>query len=241
MRYSVILLSLATAIAAACTQQKPAPPPQPQIKVVRETVTVKDNDAEKRAARLELQLLAREAEIADLQTRLEDTQAEVVRAMAKLQTVASRAQSASAMAEAEVALQTMRNGAPADAPPEIAQVNRLLKQSSTEFDKQNYAGALYLANQAKMVASSYRGRLGMNRGETRPGETLFAVPIKLKTSTKGNVREGPGTNFNVSYSADANTALTAYSYADEWIRITDDNGRSGWIHRTLVSRPDSSN
>ena len=240
MRYSLIVLTLATAIAAACTQQKPAPPPQPQIKVVRETVTVKDPDAEKRAARLELQLLAREAEIEDLQSRLEDTRAEVVRAMAKLQTVASRAQAASAMAEAEVVLQSMKSGSN-DQPPEVAQVTRLVSQSSKEFDKQNYAGALYLANQAKTVASSYRGRLGSNRGEARAGETLFAVPIKLKTSTKGNVREGPGTNFSVSFSADPNTALTAYSYADEWIRISDDSGRSGWIHRTLVSRPDSSN
>jgi hypothetical protein len=238
VRYPLILLTLATAIAAACTQQKPAPPPQ--IKVVRETVTVKDPDTEKRAARLELQLLAREAEIEDLQSRLEDTRAEVVRAMAKLQTVASRAQAASAMAEAEVVLQTMKS-ASNDQPPEVTQVARLVSQSSKEFDKQNYAGALYLANQAKTVASSYRGRLGSNRGEARAGETLFAVPIKLKTSTKGNVREGPGTNFNVSFSADPNTALTAYSYADEWIRISDDSGRSGWIHRTLVSRPDSTN
>ncbi len=239
MRYSLILLMLA-AITGACTQQqKPAPPPQ--IKVVRETVTVKDADAEKRAARLELQMLARDAQIEDLQSRLEDTRAEVVRAMAKLQTVASRAQAASSMAEAEVALQTMRSSAQGDPPAEVSQVNRLVKQSSTEFDKQNYAGALYLANQAKTVASSYRGRLGMNRGEARPGETLFAIPIKLKASTKGNVREGPGTNFAVSFSADAGSALTAYSYADEWIRISDDSGRSGWIHRTLVSRPDTTN
>ena len=239
MRYTLSFLTLAAVTAACSQQQKPAPPPT--IKVVRETVTVKDGDAEKRAARLELQLMAREAQIEDLQTRLEDTRAEVVRAMAKLQSVASRAQAASAMAEAEVSLQTMKNGVSGDAPPEIAQVTRLVKQSSTEFDKQNYGGALYLANQAKTVASGYRGRLGMNRGEARPGETLFAVPIRLKTSTKGNVREGPGTNFNVSYSADAGTGLTAYSYADEWIRITDETGRSGWIHRTLVSRPDSTN
>ena len=240
MRYSLISLTLATAITAACTQQqKPAPPPQ--IKVVRETVTVKDTDADRRAARLELQLFARDAQIEDLQQRLEDTRAEVVRAMAKLQSVASRAQAASAMAEAEVALQTMKSSAANDPPPEVTQVTRLVRQSSTEFDKQNYGGALYLANQAKTVASSYRGRLGTNRGEARPGETLFAVPIKLKTSTKGNVREGPGTNFSVSFSADPNTALTAYSYADEWIRITDESGRSGWIHRTLVSRPDSTN
>src|SRR5207237_902684 len=161
---------------------------------------------------------------------------EVVRAMAKLQTVASRAQAASAMAEAEVALQTMKASASGE-PAEAAQVTRLVRQSATEFNKQNYGGALYLANQAKTVASSYRGRLP-NTQESRPGETLFAIPIKLKTTTKGNVREGPGTNFNISFSADAGSSITAYSYADEWIRISDDSsGRNGWIHRTLVSRP----
>src|SRR5256885_15438962 len=186
-------------------------------------------------------MMARDAQIEDLQTRLDDTRAEVVRAMAKLQSVASRAQAASAMAEAEVALQTMKTGGGKEDPPEATQVGRLVKQSATEFDQQNYGGALYLANQAKTVASTYRGRLGMNRGDARPGETLFAVPIKLKTSTKGNVREGPGTNFSVTFSADAGTGLTAYSYADEWIRISDDSGRSGGVHRTLGSRPHSTN
>lgn len=235
MRYTYLLLAGA-GITAACTQSKPAPPPA--VKIVRDTVTVRDPEADKRAARLELQLMARDAQIEDLQSRLEDTRAEVVRAMAKLQSVASRAQAASAMAEAEVILQTLKTSTAQDPPPEVTQVTRLVRQSSTEFDKQNYGGALYLANQAKTVASSYRGRLGMNNQEARPGETLFAVPIKLKTTTKGNVREGPGTNFSVSFSADAGSSITAYSYADEWIRITDDSsGRSGWIHRTLVARP----
>jgi hypothetical protein len=235
VRYCSPFLILAYAgITTACSQAKPAPPPA--VKIVRDTVTVRDPELDRRAARLELQLLARDAQIEDLQTRLEDTRAEVVRAMAKLQSVASRAQAASAMAEAEVALQTMKSGK--EDPPEATQVNRLVKQSATEFDKQNYGGALYLANQAKTVASSYRGRLGSNNQEARPGETLFAVPIKLKTTTKGNVREGPGTSFTVSFSADAGSSITAYSYADEWIRISDDStGRAGWIHRTLVARP----
>lgn len=222
------------AIGAACSPTKPAQPPAP--KVVHDTVTVRDPDLDKRATRLELQLLARDAQIEDLQSRLEDTRAEVVRAMAKLQTVASRAQAASAMAEAEVALQTMKNGSSGE-PVEAAQVTRLVRQSATEFDKQNYGGALYLANQAKTVASSYRGRLGVSREGTRPGETLFAVPIQLKTTSRGNVREGPGTNFSVTYTADSGSTITAYSYADEWIRITDDAGHNGWIHQSLVSRP----
>lgn len=229
------LLTLAViAIGSACSPTKPAPPPA--IKVVHDTVSVRDPELDKRATRLELQVLARDAQIEDLQARLEDTRAEVVRAMAKLQSVASRAQAASAMAEAEVALQTMKNGVTQE-PAEAAQVTRLVRQSATEFDKQNYGGALYLANQGKTVASSYRGRLGVSREGTRPGETLFAVPIKLKTTSRGNVREGPGTNFSVAYTADSGTSIVAYSYTDEWIRITDENGRSGWIHQTLVERP----
>jgi hypothetical protein len=237
VRYSYLLFAGA-GITAACTQTKPATTPQPVVKVVHDTVTLRDADLDKRAARLELQMLARDAQIEDLQSRLEDARAEVVRAMAKLQSVASRAQAASAMAEAEVVLQSMKASTAQNPPPEVAQVTRLVRQSSTEFDKQNYGGALYLANQAKTVASSYRDRLGQNNLEARPGETLFAVPIKLKTTTKGNVREGPGTNFSIAFSADPNSSITAYSYADEWIRISDDStGKSGWIHRTLVSRP----
>lgn len=233
------LLSSAAAIASigACSSPKQPPAKPPAPRVVHDTVTVRDPELDKRLGHVELLLLARDAEIEDLQTKLEDTRAEVVRAMAKLQTVASRAQAASAMAEAEVSLQSMKSGA-TDEPPEAAQATRLVRQSATEFNKQNYAGALYLANQAKTVASSYRGRISLgNRGGMRPGETAFAVPIKLKTTTRGNVREGPGTNFAIAFAAEPGALLTGYSYADEWIRVSDDSGRAGWIFRNLVDRP----
>ena len=123
-------------------------------------------------------------------------------------------------------------------PPETDQVTKLVRQSAREFDKANYAGALYLANQAKTLASSYRGRLSLGSREgARPGETPFAVPIKLTMSTRGNVREGPGTGFPIAFAAEPGTALTGYSYADEWIRVSDDTGRSGWVFRSLVARP----
>jgi uncharacterized protein YraI len=204
---------------------------------VHDTVTVRDPDLDKRVARLDLLLLAKDAQIEDLQSKLEDTRAEVVRAMAKLQTVASRAQAASAMAEAEVSLQSFKTGPAADS-PEAEQVTKLVRQSAMEFNKQNYAGALYLANQAKTVASSYGGRLSLgDREGTRPGETPFAKPIRLQMTTRGNVREGPGTNFPVSFAAETGTILTGYSYADEWIRIADETGRGGWVFRSLVNRP----
>lgn len=237
LRYC-LFLSAVIVLGSACSQPKAAPPPAP--KVIRDTVTVtvRDPELDKRLARVELLMLARDAQVEDLQSKLEDARAEVVRAMAKLQTVASRAQAASAMAEAEVSLQSMKSGA-AEEPPEAAQATRLVRQSATEFNKQNYAGALYLANQAKTLASSYRGRLSLgNREGTRPGETAFAVPIRLKMTTRGNVREGPGTGFPISFAAESGTLLTGYSYADEWIRVGDETGRSGWVFRSLVGRPD---
>lgn len=197
----------------------------------------RDEQMEMRVARLDLKLLEKEALVEDLQTRLDDAQAEVVRAMAKLRSAASRAEAASGMAEAEVALQSLRSSAGSQA-SETAQVSQLLRRSAEEFDKQNYGGALYLADQAKALAVSYRGRAAeVSRGGTRPGETRFALPIRIKATTRGNVREGPGTNFDVAFAVDGGSPLTGLSYTDDWVRVVDDRGRAGWIYLTLVSRP----
>jgi uncharacterized coiled-coil protein SlyX len=109
---------------------------------------VRDSVLERRIARFELRLAERDAQVEDLQDRLDEARQEVVRALAKLQTVASRAEAASAMAEAEIAVQALRAAAGAQQAPDVSQAGKLLEQASAEFAKQNYGGALYLANQA---------------------------------------------------------------------------------------------
>jgi TolA-binding protein len=219
---------------AACATGKPDTGARPHV--VRDTVTVKDPALERRFAELELRLLEKEAQVDELQSRLNDTRGEVVRTMAKLQTVASRAEAASGMAEAEIALQSLKASVGQQA-AEVAQVTALVRQSSAEFNKQNYGGALYLAGQAKALAGGSRGRIpGGAAGALRARETSFAVPVRLTSTGRGNVREGPGTNFNVAFSLDGGSPLTGHSYVDEWIRVSDDSGRSGWIFRSLVAR-----
>src|SRR6267143_449579 len=120
----------------------PAPPPR--------TVPAPAPDASRASAH--------EAQIDALQERLDDARQEVVRAMAKLQTLATRAEAASAIAEAEIALQPLQ-AAGTRAAPEYAQARRLLDQSTVEFNKSNYGGALYLASQAKSLAGVGKGRL----------------------------------------------------------------------------------
>jgi hypothetical protein len=189
---------------------------------------------EQRLAHSELRLLEREAQVEELQARLDDARREVVRSMAKLQSLATRAEAASGMAEAEIALEALRAvpGAPG-----AAEAGQLMRLSSAEFDKENYAGALYLANQSKAAALAARGQLSTaERGVLRAGEVPFALPLRLQTTGRANLREGPGSRFAIVTTLQQAAPLTGQSYVDEWVRVTDNDGRRGWIHQGLVSR-----
>lgn len=200
---------------------------------------VRDSMLDQRVARLELRVAERDAELEELQARLDEARQEVVRTMAKLQTVASRAEAASAMAEAEIALQSLRamGSAEPGSGVDVAQASLLLQQASVEFAQRNYGGALYLANQAKSVAGIGRNRLGTaDRPPLRPGEVAFAVPVKLQATTRGNVREGPGSGFKVLFAVEPGAGLVGYSYVEQWVRIADASGRGGWMFLNLVRR-----
>jgi uncharacterized coiled-coil protein SlyX len=235
VRFTLFLLAVGL-VSSACSASTPDRTRSHGRRGGREAVAAKDSELERRVAELELRLLEKEAQVEELQSRLDETRGEVVRTMAKLQTAASRAEAASGMAEAEIALQSLKASAGPHS-PEVAQVAQLVRQSSSEFNKQNYGGALYLAGQAKAIAGGSRGRMsGGSNGSSRAGETPFALPIRVKTTGRGNVREGPGTGFDIAFSVDGGSPLTAYSYVDEWIRVSDENGRGGWIFRALVTR-----
>lgn len=253
MTTSSIAVRLATAGLAglaACNGQNADPAPVPvadsgktPVRVVTETVTVRDKDLEQRVSRLELSLLDREAQVEDLQNRLEETRREVVRSMAKVQTLATRAEAASGMAEAEIALQTLRSSSRGTPSPDVTRVAKLLQDASNEFNKQNYGGALYLANQAKSTAGVGRTRSSSgDAASLRPGEVAFAVPLELQASARCKLREGPGTTFRVLATLESGTRLTGLSHVDQWVRVSADSGATGWVFWNLVQRrADSAN
>jgi hypothetical protein len=194
----------------------------------------RDPQIEQRLARAELRLLEKEAQVEELQARLDDARREVVRSMAKLQSLATRAEAASGIAEAEIALQAVRA---TPGTPGAAEAGQLMRLSAAEFDNENYAGALYLANQSKAAALAARGQLATaDRGALRAGEVPFALPLKLQTISRANLREGPGSRFAVVTTLQQAVPLTGQSYVEGWVRVTDDDGRRGWIHQGLVSR-----
>jgi hypothetical protein len=199
---------------------EPAPRPRP----------APDEANERRIANLELQVLEKSAQVEQLQAQLDEARREVVRSMARLQSIATRAEAASGIAEAELALQSMPENVAA-----AADIRRLTQQSSTEFEKANYGGALYLANQAKSAALTARGQFAeADEGALRPYERALALPLQLETTTGANVRSGPGTGFGVVYTLPARSHVVAYSSAEQWLRVVDDSGRRGWINQSLI-------
>jgi len=241
MRPLLVLIAL---VGAACWPHHSTNPPpvraaRDSAHVTQRPMVVRDTALEQRAARLELKVLEQEAQVDELQSRLDDARHEVVRAMAKLQSLATRAEAASGMAEAEIALQALRaangNGSPPS--PEYGQGSQLLQLATAEFDQQNYAGALYLATEAKNAAAAGRGRVASDdRSATRKGEVPFALPLRLETTGRANVREGPGAGFKVLFTLETGVPIVAYSYVDQWVRIRDESDRAGWIHQTLIDR-----
>src|SRR2546423_658049 len=240
-----LLLMTVVLLGAACRPHHPAtvPParaPRDTARVTQRSPAVaRDTALEQRAARLELKVLEQEAQGDELQNRLDDARHEVVRAMAKLQSLATRAEAASGMAETEIALQALRaaNGTNSPPSPEYEQGSQLLQLATAEFDQQNYAGALYLATEAKNAAAAGRGRVASDdRSATRKGEVPFALPLQLQTTGRANVREGPGAGFKVLFTLETGVPIVAYSYVDQWVRIRGDSDRAGWIHQTLIDR-----
>ncbi len=217
--------------AQAVTTPEPVVITAPPDTVVR-TDTVPDPETERKVTALQLQLLEKDAQIQDLRDKLDQADREVVRAMAKLQSSASRAEAASARAEAEIALQALK--ASRSTPTVVSQTERLLAMSTAEFDRQNYSGALYLASRARSVARQGEGAPA-GADESAAGEVRFNLPLTLEVTRRSNVREGPALGSKILFTLDEGARLVGYSFAGEWIRVRDDDGRDGWIYHSLVT------
>ena len=202
---------------------------------------------EARIHRLQLQLLesdarhqAQQAQLSLQQNMLDEAVIEVVRTKAKLRSIESRAEAASSMAEAEIALKGLaeriatNDGGP---PEDYLKAEALLRMSTNEFKKENYGGSLYLAGQAQNQIRAIQSHLSNQVDYAlAPGEVLFAQPLPLKVLTRSNLRQKPSLEAKVNRTLEEGAMIVGYSYKAEWIRVHTEDGGQGWIFQTLVGR-----
>jgi hypothetical protein len=214
-----------------------------QKRHARQSARLKDAEIELNRARL--QLLEEQASSTLTRNRfkaqgkmLDEAVQEVVRAKAKLRTIESRAEAASTMAEAEIAIRATQKSLAAGSGNHRENLNRaqdFLRMSTREFKNQNYAGALYLAGQAR----SHINTIQINRAQgataaVHPGETAFSQPLPLKVVKRCNYRRTPDLRGSVIAILEAGTMIVGFAYKDNWIRIQTEDGHSGWVYQTLV-------
>ncbi len=200
-------------------------------------------DLQERATRAELSLLERDAQIRELEQRLDEQQRlldatinEVVRAKAKLRGVESKAEAASEIAEAEIALKALHELPLGAEAPEYRKSMELLERSGEEFERQNYGGSIYLTSQAKALIRQAQVRLRERESlESVDGEMAFGSPLPLQVTRNSNVRDGPGLEFRVLTTLERGTRVIGYSHIGSWVRVKLEDGSSGWIHQKLVS------
>jgi hypothetical protein len=161
---------------AACSKKPPDPapapvpvhesPPPPIVRTVVDTVVVRDSTLEREVARLKGRMAEKDGRIETLEAQLASAQEEVARMLAKSQ--GNRAEAATAIAEAELAIRSAK-GVPS---VDVTAARRTLKKASEAFDASNFAGAVYYANQAKGRVASSRRPKGNGRpdsSQTGPG------------------------------------------------------------------------
>ena len=215
------------------------------VKKLQQTLAKREDNI----AKLQLQLLERDAQIKQLEERLNSQQEmldeaiqEVVRAKAKLRSLESKAEAASEMAEAEIAVKALKAQLAGQTPnPELIKAQELLKMSAQEFKKENYGGAVYLTSQAKGHIRAGQIRLE-GREKVAPikrlppfkGEVFFALPLPLQVLRTSNLRKQPDRDSKVITTLEKGTPLIGYSHKDKWVRVTSEDGTNGWVFQTLV-------
>ena len=262
-RYPLSLpLVLVALFGAACALPAPEPEPQPepkpvveesaeQVRLAEELADLRNahqelvaayGGLEDRATKAELLLLERDGRIAELEGRLswqrrilDETISEVVRAKARFRSVESRAEAASQIAEAEIAIKTLADLAGGTSTAEYAQAEDFVERSTQEFEAENYGGAIYLTSRAKSLIGLAQMQLrGREDVEVSAGEVLFGVPLALRVVKSSNVRGGPGLDYEILRTLEVGTAVTAFSFKGKWVHVRLVDGSRGWIFQTLV-------
>ncbi len=193
-------------------------------------------DLEERVARLNMLLIEKEAQVDELNSRLGEAILEVVRAKAKLRSLESKAEAASNLAEAEIALKALRTKSPQiSGDPKYVRAVELLRLGAEEFKKQNFGGALYLSGQAKgLIRESQEQSLSRQDLPLLLGEIPFTLPVRLKARDASNLRAAPTLNSKVMTRLQAGDPLIGHSYRGKWVRVQNGSGQVGWVYFDLV-------
>ena len=217
---------------SGCATPPPAPP---------EPTCPSCNEQNREIARLRQELAGREAELRDLRSSqreqvkvIQESTREVARAKVKLRRLATQAETASYIAEVEVALESLRTsrGAAAASPLlELAQA--MVKSTAAPFAQADYGTAMDRATQAEQLIAIVADNDARSRSRPQAsGEVLLQVSIPLRVTVEGPLRRQPRPTAPVAGVLKKDSPVVARAYKGSWLRVDTEGGPSGWVEQS---------
>lgn len=157
---------------------------------------------------------------------------EITRAQIKLHRLATKSSSASIIAEAEIAMDALKQQPTMETEAQLhADAKQLLDAAALYFSRGDYATATHYASQSveftNMVADA-------NRDKPNRITVAFNTPVRLVASNNVNLRQMPGTHSAVLTVLEKGVYMTATAYQGNWLRVQTDQNLQGWVSNTLV-------
>jgi hypothetical protein len=232
-------------IAGGCATPPPPPPPAAPAPVVEPAPVLACptcDEQNREVARLHQELAARDAELRDLRAQhrdqikaLQESNRQAVRAKVKLRRLASQANAASYIAEVEVALETLRSSPDAASRGTlIALPQAMLEAADVAFAQGDYGMAMDHAGQAEQMIAMLAEASARAAAARAHAEVAFEVPIPLRVKVDSRLRRQPRGNAPIVGIVSRASPVVALAYKGNWLRVRAENGRSGWIHQTLL-------
>lgn len=232
------IASLLTACAAPpSVRLDPLPAPPPAL-AASSCMTCLDHASE--IARLREALAAREAELRDLRASqreqarvVAESSRDVAQAKARQRRLATKADAASAIAEAEVEQQAAREKLPT-APASALRVlaTSSLDAASAAFSRDEFGAAFDRASEAQILFVAAVVAAEPSRGKAAT-DVLLRGGVPVRAASRAPLRKQPAGP--VTGNVAANAPLTALAWRAGYLRVTTGTGASGWIAEDHVA------
>lgn len=228
---------------SGCTTPPTAVSPAPVAATVTESTCWSCDQQNREIARLRQDLAGREAELRDLRTNqreqvmvIQESTREVTRAKVKLRRLATQAETASYIAEVEVALESLSASLGAAATSPLLELARaMITSTAAPFAQADYGTAMDRAAQAEQLIAVAADNQARSRSRPRQsGEVLLQVSIPLRVTVEGQLRRQPRRTGPVTSVLKKDTPVVARAYKGSWMRVETEGGPSGWVEQVRL-------
>lgn len=191
-------------------------------------------------ARLRETLAAREAELRDLRASqreqarvVAESSRDVAQVKARQRRLATKADAASAIAEAEVEQQTAREKLPgAPSPALLALATNSLDAASAAFSRGDFGAAFDRASEAQVLFAAAIAAMEPAAGKGAT-DVLLRGGVPLRAAGRAPLRKQPAGSVTGNVGADA--PLTALAWRAGYLRVITGSGATGWIAEGQVA------